>query len=124
MTLQPQRRYASLQARRGREAYIQIRTQLHRLRTLHIEPKTCWVSPATANDMRALWREVCTAQGRSTPMYDGSLPSVAGVQVREGSTGGNDYVFEYFDSNAEAHAARDIMDRVFRVQDNPLDGTH
>ena len=121
---QPQRRYASLSARRGREAYIQIRTQLHRLRSLHIEPRAIWVNQATADDMRALWIEVTTAEGKLLPQYDGSLPSVAGVSVRQGMTGGNDYVFEYFDTDAEAHQARDIMDKVFKVQDNPLDGTH
>ena len=122
MANEPLRRYASLQARRGREAYIQIRIQLHRLRTLHIEPRAVWVNSDTANDMRALWAEVCTVQGQSIPMYDGSLPPVAGVAVREGMTGGNDYVFEYHDTAAADHAARDAS--VFKVQDNPLDGTH
>ncbi len=121
---QPRRRYASVQARRGREWYVQLRVTVHRLRSLHIEPRAIWVSPATANDMRALWREVCTVEGRSTPQYDGSLPSVAGVKVREGMTGGQDYVIEHFDTAAESHKARDIMNPVFRVQDNPLDGTH
>ena len=124
MANEPQRRYASAQARRGREAYIQIRIQLQRLRTLHIEPRAVWVSGETANNMRALWREVTTVEGKLLPQYDGSLPSVAGVAVREGMTGGADVVFEYYDTPAEAHAARDKMDRVFKVQDNPLDGTH
>lgn len=61
-------------------------------------------------------------QGTQVPMYDGSLPSVAGVSVHVGSTGGDDYVFEYHDSAAQAYAARDAS--VFKVQDNPLDGTH
>ena len=121
---EPQRRYASLSARRGREAYIQIRTQLHRLRSLHIEPKAVWVNHATADDMRQLWVEVTQVKGHDVGGYDGSLPRVAGVPVRQGMTGGNDYVFEYHDSNAESFAARDAMDRVFKVQDNPLDGTH
>ncbi len=124
MPNEPVRRYASLQARRGREAYVQIRTQLHRLRTLHIEPKAIWVSGSTANDMRALWREVTTVEGTLMPRYDGSLPSVAGVAVREGMTGGADVVFEYYDTAHEAYAARDRMNQVFKVQDNPLDGTH
>ena len=120
---EPQRRYASLSARRGREAYIQIRTQLHRLRSLHIEPKAIWVNTQTADDMHTLWLEVTGVVGGQQG-YDGKLPSVAGVPVRSGMTGGHDYVFEYHDSNAESYAARDAMDRVFKVQDNPLDGTH
>ena len=122
--IQPQRRYASLQARRGREAYIAIRVRLHALRSLHIEPKAVWVSQETASDMRALWREVCTAEGRSAPYYDGSLPSVAGVPVHEGQTGGDDYAIEHYAEAGERYAARDAMDKYFKVQDNPLDGTH
>ena len=121
---QPRRRYASLQARRGREAYIQIRTQLHRLRTLHIEPKAVWVNQSTADAMHTLWAEVCNVPNVQRTGYDGKLPGVAGVSVRVGMTGGADYVFEYFDTPSESHQARDVMDRLFKVQDNPLDGTH
>jgi hypothetical protein len=124
MQTQPRRRYASLQARRGREAYVQIRTQLHRLRTLHIEPKAVWVNQATADAMHALWAEVCNVPNTQRTGYDGKLPSVAGVSVHVGMTGGDDYVFEYFDTPAESHQARDVMDALFKVQDNPLDGTH
>lgn len=104
---------------RGREAYVQIRTQLHILRSNHVEPLCVWVNQATAHDMHKLLAEVCGAD-----RYDGKLPSVAGCKVKVGSTGGSDYLFEYFDSNAEAYQARDAMDKVFKVQDNPLDGTH
>jgi hypothetical protein len=103
---------------------VQIRTQLHRLRTLHIEPKAVWVNQATADDMHTLWCEVCNVPGAHMTGYDGKLPSVAGVQVKVGMTGGADYVFEYFDTPAESHQARDVMDRLFTVQDNPLEGTH
>ena len=124
MANEPQRRYASLSAQRGREAYIQIRTALHRLRSLHIEPKAIWVNTATANDMHTLWLEVTGVIGGQQG-YDGKLPSVAGVPVKAGMTGGHDYVFEYHDGgNAASHAARDAMNKVFKVQDNPLDGTH
>ena len=119
MANEPQRRYASLSARRGREAYIQIRTQLHRLRSLHIEPKAIWVNQATANDMHALWCEVCGPRA-----FDGVLPPVAGVRVLQGMTGGHDYTFEYHDSRAEDHAARDWKQDVFPLVDNPLEGTH
>lgn len=127
MPNEPLRRYASLSARRGREAYIQLRVRVHALRSQHVEPKTIWVSPATADDMRALWFEVTTVTGgryHGQVGFDGVLPSIAGVAVREGSTGGNDYVVELHESAAESYAARDAMDRLFRVQDNPLDGTH
>lgn len=117
------RKYASQAAMRGREAYVQIRVAIHRARTLHIEPVCVWVNQATANDMHSLLIEVTSAQDRA-PQYDGVLPSVAGVQVKVGMTGGSDYLFEYFDSAAEAYQARDAMDQVFKVQDNPLDGTH
>jgi hypothetical protein len=119
MANEPQRRYASLSARRGREAYIQIRTQLHRLRSQHIEPKCVWVNQATADDMHTLWVEVAGPRN-----YDGVLPSVAGVAVRVGMTGGHDYTFEYHETMAIAHAARDVMGKTWKVTDNPLDGTH
>ena len=121
---QPRRRYASLQARRGREAYVQIRAQLHRLRTLHIEPKRVWVNQSTADDMHALWCDVTMVPNTRKVGYDGKLQSVAGVSVHVGMTGGQDYVFEYFDTAAESYQARDVMDKLFKVQDNPLDGTH
>lgn len=122
MPNEPVRRYASLQARRGREAYVQIRTQLHRLRTLHIEPVAVWVNQATANDMHTLWLEVTAVTGGGQPRYDGTLPSIAGLPVRVGMTGGHDYAFEYHATQALDHAARDAS--TWRVQDNPLEGTH
>ncbi len=123
MANEPQRRYASLSARRGREAYIQIRTQLHLLRSAHIEPKAIWVNQATADDMHALWFEVTAVVGGRSG-YDGRLPGVGGLRVNVGMTGGADYVFEYHDTQAQSFAARDIADKYFQVQDNPLAGTH
>jgi len=117
---EPLRKYVSNSARRGREAYVQIRVQLWRLRSCGIEPKAIWVNQDTANDMHQLWQEV-TGGGRA---FDGVLPSVSGVRVRVGMTGGHDYTFEYHDSRAKGEAARIAMDRVFKVQDNPLQGTH
>lgn len=114
---QVQRRYLSAASQRGRNAYISIRTHLHELRRLHIEPKAVWVNQATADDMKALWFEVGA--------FDGKLPlGVAGVPMKVGMTGGQDYVFEYHDTRAEDHAARDWRGQVWKVQDNPLDGTH
>jgi hypothetical protein len=123
MANDPQRRYASLSARRGREAYIQIRTQLHRLRSQHIEPVCVWVNQATADDMHALWFEVTAVTGGRSN-YDGQLPTIAGLRVKVGSTGGADYAFEYHESRAFDHAARDVMGKQWQVVDNPLDGTH
>jgi hypothetical protein len=124
MPTEPARRYASLSVRRGREAYIQIRTQLHRLRSQHIEPLCVWVNQATADDMHALWFEVTAVTGGRSG-YDGNLPSVAGVAVRVGMTGGSDYAFEYHETRALDHAMRDAKDaQGWRVVDNPLDGTH
>lgn len=120
---QPLRRYASAAAARGREAYVQIRVSIHRVRSLHIEPKAVWVSQATADDMRQLWLEVTARPGIASG-YDGVLPSVAGVPVRCGMTGGHDYVLEYHDTRDEDHAMRDYKDEVWKVADNPLDGTH
>ncbi len=125
MALEPQRKYASVAARRGREAYVQLRVRVHALRSKHIEPKAIWVSPATAADMRALWFEVTSVTGgQYHANFDGVLPSISGVPVREGSTGGHDYVVEMHESLTESHAAREAMDRIFKVQDNPLYGTH
>jgi hypothetical protein len=104
---------------RGREAYIQIRTQLWALRHQHIEPVCVWVNQATADDMHQLHIEVCGSEA-----YDRVLPSVAGVSVKVGMTGGSDYLFEYHDTKQEDYAARDYKDEVWKVTDNPLDGTH
>jgi hypothetical protein len=73
--------------------------------------------------MHSLLIEVTSAQGRA-PQYDGVLPSVAGVQVKVGMTGGSDYLFEYHDTKAQDYQARDYKDEVWKVTDNPLDGTH
>ena len=114
---QVQRRYASAAAQRGRNAYISIRTHLHALRTHHIEPKAVWVTQSTADDMIALWHEVGA--------FDGNLPlGVAGVPMKIGMTGGQDYVFEYHNTRAQDYAARDWKSEVWPLVDNPLHGTH
>ena len=74
--------------------------------------------------MRQLLAEVCLVNGQDVGNYDGSLPGVAGVPVYQGMTGGHDYLFEYHDSRAADYAMRDYKDEVWKVTDNPLDGTH
>jgi hypothetical protein len=121
---EPARRYASLSARRGREACVQIRTQLNALRARHIEPRAVWVNQATADDMHTLWLEVTAVTGGRSN-YDGRLPSIAGLPVRVGMTGGHDYAFEYHAMRALDHAMREAKDaQGWHVRDNPLDGTH
>jgi hypothetical protein len=114
---EPLRKYGSPAARRGRQWYIQIRIALNEMRRDGREPVAVWVLPATANDMRALWAEVGA--------FDGKLPlGVAGVPMKEGATGGRDFVFEYYDTRADEARARELMDPIFHVRDNPLAGTH
>jgi hypothetical protein len=113
----PLRKYASIEASRGREWYIQIRVAINEMRRAGREPVAVWVLPSTANDMRALWKEVGA--------FDGKLPlGVAGVQMKEGPTGGKDYVFEYFDTKRDEANARELKDPIFSFRDNPLAGTH
>jgi hypothetical protein len=91
--------------------------RIHEMRRAGREPVTVWVLPSTANDMRALWKEVGA--------FDGKLPlGVAGVLMKEGSTGGKDYVFEYFDTKRDEANARELKDPIFSFRDNPLAGTH
>ena len=117
MPTEPLRRLASPAAQRGREWYIRIRVSINEMRRQGREPVAVWVHPDTANDMRALWREVGA--------FDGKLPlGVAGVVMKEGSTGGHDFAFEYYDTDRAAHEARELVDPFFKVRDNPLPGTH
>lgn len=102
---------------RGADAYKQIRTQVNNIRALGIEPKCVWVGQSTANDMKSLWKRAC---GDS---WDEVLPKrIAGVEVKAGSTGGRDFLVEYFDSNRLAEAIRRASK--WRAVDNPLQGTH
>lgn len=117
MPTEPLRRYASPAAARGREWYIQIRVAINEMRRQGREPVAVWVHPDTANDMRALWREVGA--------FDNKLPlGVAGVMMKEGSTGGRDYAFEYYDTRRDEAKARELIDPIYKVRDNPLAGTH
>jgi len=100
-------------SQRGYDYCCQIRERINGLRMIGIEPKCVWVGQDGARYMRALWFGACGEN------WDGVLPKmIAGVPCREGSTGGQDYVIEYFESQAEAEAARQRSG--FKVADNPL----
>ena len=102
---------------RGHDAYKQIRTQVNNIRAMGLEPKCVWVGQSTADAMKALWKKACG------PEWDEVLPKqIAGVEVKQGSTGGKDFLIEYFDSNALAEAIRRASK--WQAVDNPLLGVH
>jgi len=103
--------------RRGREACIQIRDKINSFRWRGQEPKAVWINQRTADDMCALWTRMCRGQ------FDGQIQAtIAGVPLRVGSTGGHDYLFEYYDTQEESERRRRA--HAFKPVDNPLQGTH
>lgn len=108
---------------RGRDYCCQIRETINNLRRRGVEPRAVWVGTQGAVCMRALWKDAAT--GQNGQPWDGVLPKyIAGIPCREGMTGGQDYVIEYFETDEQAHVARVVKDVMFKVSDNPLFGTH
>lgn len=106
-------------AQRGYDYCCDIRETINTLRQRGQEPRAVWLGQDGYRAMYALWLGACGSA------WDGIIPKhIAGVPCRVGSTGGQDYVIEFFDSAEHATLARQIKDRVFKVQDNPLFGTH
>lgn len=111
-----QRRLSPL-AQRGYDYGCQIRERINGCRLMGIEPKCVWIGSNGAIAMRALWFEACGEH------WDGVLPKgIAGVQCREGSTGGQDYVIEQYSDQELAERKR--RESSFNAVDNPLQGTH
>lgn len=102
---------------RGRDACVQIRDKINGMRWVGIEPKAVWIGQSTAADMCALWQRMAGDD------WDGVLNvAIAGVPMFVGSTGGHDYLFEYYETRDEAERAR--LRSSFNPVDNPLQGTH
>lgn len=103
--------------RRGSEAYKQIRDKVNRMRLMGQEPKAVWIGRSTEDDLRALWFRACG------PAWDGVIPKyIAGVPCKVGSTGGHDWLLEFYPLQSIAEAVR--RDHAFKAVDNPLQGLH
>ena len=117
-THESKRRFSPL-GQRGYDYCCQIRETINALRQTRQEPRAIWLGQDGYAAIRQSWYEVL---GDS---WDGVIPKyIAGVPCRKGSTGGQDYVIEFFETDEQANLARQIKNGVFRVSDNPLYGTH
>ena len=102
---------------RGRDAYCEIREKINQMRRTGLEPKCIWIGADTAAGMKALWSRACGAE------WDEILPKmIAGVECKEGSTGGHDYLIEHYSMTAIAETMR--RKSLWNMVDNPLQGTH